>query len=510
MAIPSVQPVAAQTTPSALQLLQTATGNIGDVTPEQRWAFNATAGQRLSVRMQATSGSLEPALELLDASGKLLATGRVASLRNATIDAFPIPKTATYTIRATRSSGLTSGAYAVTVLPGFSYLLLNNPGSANTPFHLWSDPTAVAHFADGRLELQLVAENAITYSATVDRFGIYQDLYVQATAHPKVPNTYWQAGLLFRAAKRDGAIQFYVFFINSDGKWKVAISQPTGLKAIQDWTALPDKPQADATIGVLVKGNTFTPFYNGQSLGDLTDNTFADGGAFGVAVGTSAAPNNNTQVQFDNVLVTLPADESANAPIVIPDKLASWQRTEDAILAELQQTHLVPNGGKLGLELKDKAFATNNGALGIQYQPLAESMSFTDLVYSADVTWESSNDNVGCALELRAADDNNFTIVYLDRKGGYGFRQVSAKDSKDSAPPMYYNLSDAIIKANKGTNRVTVVALGNSLIVYINGTLVVTSNVRQIAGGVRIAAYNYQQASSLCQFTNLWLRSYDS
>src|SRR5258707_7713925 len=60
VAIHAVQPALAQTTGTALQLLQTASGNIGDVTPEQRWAFNATAGQRLSVRMQATSGNLEP------------------------------------------------------------------------------------------------------------------------------------------------------------------------------------------------------------------------------------------------------------------------------------------------------------------------------------------------------------------------------------------------------------------------------------------------------------------
>ncbi len=495
---------------ATLQLLQTASGNISDVTPEQRWAFNATSGQRLSVRMQATSGDLQPAIQLLDASGNLLATGTITSFRNATIDAFVIPKTATYTVSATRLAGTSSGAYNVTVLPGFSFLLLNNPTSANTPLHLWSDSNAVAHYADGKLELQLVAENAMTYSATLDRFGTYKDLYIQTAVHSKQPNTYWQAGLLFRSASRDGSVQFYVYFINSDGKWKLAISQPAGLKSIQDWTALPDKPQSDATIGILVKGNAITPFYNGQPIADLTDDTFSDGGGFGVAVGTSTAPNDNTQVQFDNFVVTIPADSSVNAPIQVPDKLVNWQRAEDAILAELQQDHLVPNGGKLGLELKDKAFATNNGALSIQYQPLAESMSFTDLVYSADVTWESSNDNVGCALELRAADDNNFTIVYVDRKGGFGVRQVSAKDSKDNPPPMYYNLSDAIIKTNKATNRVTAIAIGNSLILYINGTLAISMNVRQAAGGLRIAAYNYQQASSICQFTNLWLRSYDS
>jgi len=213
-----------------------------------------------------------------------------------------------------------------------------------------------------------------------------------------------------------------------------------------------------------------------------------------------------TIIRFDNILVTLPADEAINGPVNVPEKLVNWQRVQDALLGELRQVHLIPNDGKIGLEIKDKAFVTNNGAVGIQFQPLAESMSFADIVYSADVTWESSNDNVACAMELRAADDNNFTIVYLDRKGGYGVRQVSTQDN--SALALYY-LNGAIIKSNKGTNRVTIIAIGNGLIVYINGVLVANLTVRQTAGGVRIAAYNYQQASSICQFTNLWLRSFD-
>ncbi len=149
---------------------------------------------------------------------------------------------------------------------------------------------------------------------------------------------------------------------------------------------------------------------------------------------------------------------------------------------------------------------TNNTPGGIVVQSVAGGLSFTDLVYSSDVTWESSNENIACGLELRAADDNNFTIVYFDRKGGYGIRQVS---QQDGVTVSIYNLSDAINKKNLDTNRVTIIAIGNSFIVYINGALIANLNVKQTSGGVRIAAYNYQRASSTCQFTNLWLRSFD-
>ncbi len=501
------QPINAQGSQGImLQLLQPTNGVITGAKPEQRWTFAAVKGQRLSVRMQATSGDLDPYIELQDVAGKVLATSANASLRNAAIDDFIAPDQSTFTVRATRAPGASTGGYTITLMPGFSFLLLNNPKSTNTPFRLWNATNAVAHYAEGKLELQLVGDKAYTYTSTTDRFGVYKDLFIQSDVHSQQTGKYWEAGLLFRGVNNNGVYSFYVYFINSDGKWKLAYSQPTGLKNIQDWTDLPAKPQSDANMAIMVKGKVFTPFYNGQSLGDVTDNTLSDAGEFGVAVGTAVAPNNNTQIRFDNILVTLPADEAINGPVNVPEKLVNWQRVQDALLGELRQGHLIPNDGKIGPEIKDKAFVTNNGAVGIQFQPLAESMSFADIVYSADVTWESSNDNVACAMELRAADDNNFTIVYLDRKGGYGVRQVSTQDN--SALALYY-LNGAIIKSNKGTNRVTIIAIGNGLIVYINGVLVANLTVRQTAGGVRIAAYNYQQASSICQFTNLWLRSFD-
>src|SRR5258708_38116578 len=84
-----------------LTLLQPVTGEISTTQPEQRWTFSAKKGQRLSLRMQATSGDLEPYVELLDSSGKVLAMSTNTSLRNATIDAFAIPDTTDFSVRAT-------------------------------------------------------------------------------------------------------------------------------------------------------------------------------------------------------------------------------------------------------------------------------------------------------------------------------------------------------------------------------------------------------------------------
>ena len=47
------------------------------------------------------------------------------------------------------------------------------------------------------------------------------------------------------------------------------------------------------------------------------------------------------------------------------------------------------------------------------------------------------------------------------------------------------------------------------LLGYVNGTLVAQVNVKQAGGAAYVVAYNYERVSSLCEFKNIWLRSFD-
>src|SRR4051812_1004631 len=100
-----------------LHLLQSVTGDISQAQAEQRWAFDAAQGQLISVRMQATSGNLNPYMELIDVTGKVLAKSTSSSFGTATINAFTIPQAATYNIRAARAPGdaSASGSYALSL-----------------------------------------------------------------------------------------------------------------------------------------------------------------------------------------------------------------------------------------------------------------------------------------------------------------------------------------------------------------------------------------------------------
>src|SRR5262249_26304720 len=150
-------------------------------------------------------------------------------------------------------------------------------------------------------------------------------------------------------------------------------SEADKLTTIQDWTALPDggiKPADDlATLGLMAKGNRFTIYYNGLPAGEIIDETLGNAGMVGLVVGTGRPPDDLVSILFNNVVVTLPSDDTDS--VIIPQTLAQWQRSTDAILGELHDARLIPDSGKLALGI-DQAFVTNNTPGGIVIFPLAK------------------------------------------------------------------------------------------------------------------------------------------
>lgn len=488
-----------------LSLLKPVTGQITAQQPEQLWTFDAVAGQHLSVRMQATTGNLAPVLELRDASGGVLMSSTPTIYHAAILDDFVAPGNVTYTLRATRESVTeTVGNYNLSLLPGFGFLLLNDTLDEHSPMRLWQTTNAFSAIANNKLRLELRADNLYTWT-TADKLGLVADCYLQADVQVEQANHYWEQGLILRLVKRDNQTKFYIFLVNSKNQWKFGLSQASGLTVLQDWSEMPSQIQKAGTLAALVKGNAFTFFYNNQRLGSLTDNALSEAGEVGVVTGTGPAPDTVVSNLYSNIIVTLPANQAHRPSATVPDKLTAWQRDAATIIGELRSAELIPGEGKEVLRLS-QSFVSNNTSGSIVFIPLAKGISLTDLVYTADVQWESTSEDVACALEFRVTDANNFTIVYFDRKGGYGVRQTSEKPGVIVSE---YNLTDAINKTNDANNRITAIAVGNGLVIYINGVLVANLNVQQATGGLYIAAYNYGKSSTYCRFNNLWVRSLD-
>src|SRR5690606_28870164 len=84
----------------------TITGNIDDETPAVLYAFYGQQGETITAAMNRGDGDLDPVLEILDASQRVLVSNDDSDgSQNARIDRYTLPATGVYYIRATRYSG---------------------------------------------------------------------------------------------------------------------------------------------------------------------------------------------------------------------------------------------------------------------------------------------------------------------------------------------------------------------------------------------------------------------
>lgn len=502
---PSVPSALAQVS-DLLALLTPATGTISAAAPEQRWSFRAVKGQRFSMRMQATSGNLQPYLELLDANEQVLARSLPTSAASATIEGITPAESLTYTIRATFAPGgtPTEGDYGLIALPGFAYLLINDPMDARSPMRRWREPNSLVALSGGSLLLQFLnnTKRDRFIFTTADRLGQFADLHMQVDIEVTQANTYWETGLIVRGVDAPDGLDGYLLFVNARGQWRLAFSKNGIPTIIRDWTNLNRSLSGQFTLGLTAHGANFNLYLDGQYIDSVRDSVIPDAGVVGVLAGVAASPDNYISARFDNMVITLPVGEAAEKlPDALPTALQNWQGTPDAIMAELAAGRVVAGPGKPGLELAS-AFVNNNMAGGIVFTPLASGTQYADLVFSADAQWDTSSEDVACALGFRAPQEDTFTLVFLDRKGGYGVRQEIGGKPVQTV----YDLSPAVKTDNLVRNRATIVAVGNVLAVYVNGVRVALLNVVQVRGQLYLAAYNYAQGSTLCRFTGVWLR----
>lgn len=95
------------------------TGQLSAVFGVDRWVFRGRAGQRLTITLNAESGTLDPALRLLDGSNNLLLENDDAEDPQLGPDAqlveARLPASGTYVIEAARFSG--EGRYRLTITP---------------------------------------------------------------------------------------------------------------------------------------------------------------------------------------------------------------------------------------------------------------------------------------------------------------------------------------------------------------------------------------------------------
>ncbi len=145
-------------------------GNINDSFPSVRYSYSAAAGESIRLRMEPTSGDLDPVLVLMGPDGAVIARNddEASGSRSAAL-ALTLPSTGAYTVEASRyvpdskTAARTSGTFRLTLdVAGAAASASGDPLASAPPF-------AVPHTI---LPLQTVASGALSAAQPLSYYAV--------------------------------------------------------------------------------------------------------------------------------------------------------------------------------------------------------------------------------------------------------------------------------------------------------------------------------------------------
>lgn len=184
------------------------------------------------------------------------------------------------------------------------------------------------------------------------------------------------------------------------------------------------------------------------------------------------------------------------------------------VLEELATTYGVdPNQGRLAWIHQPITIETE-GYLQYNYANQNISTVAQDFVLAGDITWNTRFGTTGCGFVLRSDGDEeeNFdqylVIATRGASGHVGFVIMQDGEVKtNEITDIYANGIDPLFEwQNDTTNRLAVVARGNTFTIYTNGTRIgeVTPSVAYERGFVAFVALN-ESGDTTCHYENTWL-----
>jgi len=156
-------------------------------------------------------------------------------------------------------------------------------------------------YADGALHLRVKATSqdraSITRSRAVDQLNL-ADLMVKVDVKNVAGPADARYGIIFRLVDPQN---FYSFFINNAGQYRLGKARANRLELLKDWTtANPIKTGKNAVneLAVLAQGSNFVLLVNNEIVAQVQDESLAQGSVALVAGGT---PSGDVDISFDNL-----------------------------------------------------------------------------------------------------------------------------------------------------------------------------------------------------------------
>ncbi|MCU0480679.1 MAG: hypothetical protein MUE54_05635 [Anaerolineae bacterium] len=485
-----IDPLYAQTAPRIVPNTPVE-GEITFPNEERVWTFTGGLNMAVSLRV-VPNGDFDPLLMVFDASGQELIRNDdydYPNRRDALLEAITLPRLGEYQVVVTGYGG-DIGSFTLTMQIGYADFALDE---RFTSLGEWeSDNVVSADAVDGILTMQVtgIAQVGRVFNRQMTR---QKDFYAHMTISNITGRNGWTVGMTFREQANGNR---YVMLVNSSGEWRLTLWQNDTQTILRDWTTHPAIVAGDTTftVGVLAKDVSLDIFYENQMLASITDDSIQNAGTIGVQVQTANALDSQISVQVDGIQITIPT--SLNERFIIPSQLMAGNSI--LVSHELERRHLIPAGGTLAWEVADSFIEASRP--GVDRLPLIVDTRFTNFVLSATVSASFIGEGIGaCALLFQHADEQNYTVAYLDNVGGYG---VSVRNGS--------TFSDGIFGTNESwtvanSSQLLVVVNEGMLYYYVNYILVGQMPVANITGQVGNAVLNFDPLRTNCQFRNTWV-----
>jgi hypothetical protein len=530
------------------------TGRLDGGTPQVSYVFQCRASGVGSLVAQTTSGNLVVEATLQDAAGNVFARGTVVGSAPAVTvaEAFTMPADGDCLVTLSRRDD-TAGTYSVRLLPGFAQLTAwDTFAPVADGLHLEWEPYAsqnmtVTTFRE-QLRIEVMTDNLMAYALPSGEDLIWTDSYIQADFSIQGTPSYFEYGFVLRTNEEQET--FYSVTFSSDGDYSVYFFNGDWI-AVQNWTVNEaiDPTDMQPRVAVLVQDNRFLLFFNDRFVAEVIDpDRYASEGLSGLVAATGPDQTDALTVFMDNVIVTRPyglgttaiavtgqdiaqptptkpgllgalgavASPTPTLPLFIPGvtptagagfppRLGRWSSSAPAdIVGELAQAGVVPAGGSIGLTVPSSYGDTSSK--GFNSYPLGQGKVFRNFVLGFDARLIYGNAAAGCGMYFRANDGSDTAMVFAD-----GWALLGEWDAEGNLlDSSVLDQFSAVTPGIGATNRVLVVALEDTMALYVNGQLVAESRFTPDEGTIALEMYVPADDSgateqTYCQLNNIWL-----
>lgn len=466
-------------------------GNLSPTASTQNWQVEIEDGDILTFIVNRVSGDLDPTLTILNPTGEVFKENddRLAPLiYDAGLESVEFSESGTYTLQVGRYAG--SGDYQVWILPSYT--------------RVWEDEDfsgEVSRWDDGRFATQ--REDRLIL-ATDPQFAIYVkpdgelplgDYYLQAQFDWESSPDDIEAttGLMVRI-QDDGTRRppGYYFLIQPDGTWSFLKRNLGEFETLAENVATEVLNDERITLGIWTLNSRFILYANGEVLGEIVDDTFAEG-FWGLHIRGEA---DSAQVAVDDLLLTVPSTPLPD----FPETIETWSSNQpNDILGELQATNLITDTGNRTYILT----AENYDVGAVQTRVFPASLldtNLTEFVIGVDV-FIIEGDNIACGVTMRYQSDTNQMFAYVDGDHGAGFSYVLNGEFRRNTYDYIPAREDI---AQRVEHRLLIVAQHDIIAFYVDGQLFSIEYAPPVQGDIGGILMNYSTTAAACGYENLW------